>query len=339
MRWSLSEFLNIIELRSQTWCYVELSSGGGFRIPHNDVIYFYAALDGAADIAGVAGGTTRLRAGDVVMILSGEAHAIRDQPQSMTSNLDFLASGEYADAPQSFALGEGRPVGRILAGRLKVRWPGGQRPRALPALLTAKTSDGIVNFATLLDKISGEGASAVLTRAATLMFVTAFRDHPQCRAAFQEFSLHDPISRAQQYIQMHPFGPWTVEILARKVGMGRSNFASRFASEIGRAPMEYLSEERMKHAALFIEQTDMKVAEVGERVGYRSEAAFIRRFTTYYGFSPGELRRRRRLAARADAERPRTFEATPPGSPFDGSGRGHALRIAPEDARASLASL
>jgi len=304
MRWSLSEFLNIIELRSQTWCYVGLSTGGGFKIPHNDVIYFYAALQGAADIAGVAGGTTRLRAGDVIMILSGEAHAIRDQPQSVTSNLDFLASGEYADAPANFTLGEGRPAGRILAGRLKVRWPGGQRPRALPPFLTAKTSDSIVNFAALLDKVPGEGATAVLTRAATLMFVTAFRDHPQCRAAFQDFSLHDPISRAQQYIQMHPFGAWTVEILARKVGMGRSNFASRFASDIGRTPMEYLSEERMKHAALFIEQTDMKVAEVGERVGYRSEAAFIRRFTTYFGFSPGELRRRKRLAARADAERP-----------------------------------
>jgi AraC-like DNA-binding protein len=164
------------------------------------------------------------------------------------------------------------------------------------------------------------------------MFVTAFRDHAQCRAAFQDFSLHDPISRARQYIQMHPFGPWTVEILARKVGMGRSNFASRFAGETGRTPMEYLSEERMKHAALFIEQTDMKVAEVGERVGYRSEAAFIRRFSTYFGFSPGELRRRKRLAARADAGQPRAFEATPPASLFDGTMRGQVLRAAPEDA-------
>lgn len=339
MRWSLSEFLNIIELRSQTWCYVGLSSDSGFKIPHNDGVYFYAALEGAADIAGLAGGTTRLRAGEVVMILSGEAHAIRDRPHSVTSSLDFLASGEYADAPPNFVLGEGRRASRILAGRLKVRWPGGQRPRALPPFLTAKTRDSIVNFATLLDKVPGEGAAAILTRAATLMFVTAFRDHPHCRAAFQDFSLHDPISRAQQYIQMHPFGPWTVEILARKVGMGRSNFASRFASETGRTPMEYLSEERMKHAALFIEQTDMKVAEVGERVGYRSEAAFIRRFTTYFGFSPGELRRRKRLEARAHAERPRAYEATLPGDLFDGTMPGQVLRAAPDDALIGFANL
>ena len=31
--------------------------------------------------------------------------------------------------------------------------------------------------------------------------VSAFREHPQCRSAFQEFDLHDPVSRAQQYIE------------------------------------------------------------------------------------------------------------------------------------------
>jgi AraC-like DNA-binding protein len=36
----------------------------------------------------------------------------------------------------------------------------------------------------------------------------------------------------------------------------------------------------------------MKIAEVAERVGYRSEAAFIRRFSTCFGITPGELRKR-----------------------------------------------
>jgi transcriptional regulator GlxA family with amidase domain len=84
--------------------------------------------------------------------------------------------------------------------------------------------------------------------------------------------------------------------------MGRSNFASRFAKEIGRTPMEFMSEERMKHAALFLEKTDMKVAEIGARVGYRSEAAFIRRFTVRFGTTPGELRKRTRATAHKPIE-------------------------------------
>ena len=294
MRWSLSEFLNMVELRSQTWCFVELAAANGFSIPHNEEVYFYALLEGSANIAGVAGVTTELRAGDIVMILSGEAHALRNRRKSNVATLDFLASGAYADVPPTIAVGEGCPATRLLAGRLKVRWPGGQHPRSIPSVLSMRANDDIVNFPLLLDQIADSGAMALLTRAASLLFVTSFRQHPQCRAAFQEFDLHDPVSRAQQYIETHPFNRWTVEILARKVGMGRSNFATRFAKAVGRTPMEFLADERMKHAALFLEKTDMKVAEIGARVGYRSEAAFIRRFTARFGMTPGNLRKHSR---------------------------------------------
>ena len=215
------------------------------------------------------------------------------------ASLDFLTSGEYADAPPTLTLGQGCPTTRFLAGRLKVRWPGGQHPHSVPAVLKVRASEDIINFERLLERASGSGATALLTRAATLLFVSAFREHPQCRAAFQEFDLHDPVSRAQQYIETHPFNRWSVEMLACKVGMGRSNFATRFSREIGFTPMEFMSEERMKHAALFLEKTDMKVAEIGARVGYRSEAAFIRRFTARFGITPGALRKRSRSSARS----------------------------------------
>ena len=93
---------------------------------------------------------------------------------------------------------------------------------------------------------------------------------------------------------MHPFQKWTVEILAKKVGMGRSNFAARFTAQTGKTPIDTLTEERMKHAAEFLAKTNLKIAEVSERVGYRSEAAFHNRFTSFFGVSPGKLRRQRR---------------------------------------------
>jgi AraC-like DNA-binding protein len=294
MRWSLSEFLNLVELRSQTWCYVTLDCMSGFSVQHCEEVYFYAVLEGMAHVAGVGGGTIELRAGDIAMVLSGEAHAVRSHKKCKTGSVDFLTSGEYADAPPTLVVGGGVVMARLLAGKLKVRWPGGQHPRSIPAALTIRSSGDLVNFRLLLQKASGSGATALLTRAATLLFISAFRDHPQCRAAFQEFDLYDPVLRAQQYMQTHPFQAWTIEILASKVTMGRSNFAARFVREVGKTPMEFLSEERMKHAALFLEKTDMKVAEVGKRVGYSSEAAFIRRFTSCFGVTPGELRRRKR---------------------------------------------
>jgi AraC-like DNA-binding protein len=302
MRWSLSEFLNLLELRSQTWCFVCMDSDSGIKIPHNENIYFYQVLEGSITLAGANGESTALRAGDIVMILSGEAHALRTHSRSATTNVDFLVSGEYADTPPTFTVGDGRAATRLLAGRLKIRWPGGQHPRNLPAVLKVDAENNAIDFATLLHSASATGATAVLTRAATLLFISAFRDHPKCRAVFQEFGRQDPIARAQQYIQTHPFNPWTVESIAQKVGMGRSSFATRFAREVGRTPIEFMSEERMKHAALFLEKTDMKIGEIGERVGYRSEAAFIRRFTACFGLTPGEMRKRARQSDQPPVE-------------------------------------
>lgn len=293
MNWSLSEFLNLIELRSQSWCLVELGPSSGFGLPHNETIFFYAMLEGTAKIAGVTGGVLELHPGDIVMILSGEAHALRNRSDSPAATLNFLHRGEYVDVPPTIAIGQGRAETRLLCGRLKVRWPGGQHPPALPSVLRTQPAEDIVNFATLTGATRGTGASAILTRLATLIFIHAFRDHPQCQALFRHSNTHDPVSRARQFIQTHPFQRWTVGTLARKVGMGRSNFATRFATEVGRTPIDVLTEERMKHAATFLEQTDLKVAEIGERVGYRSEAAFSRRFTNYFGVTPGQMRKRK----------------------------------------------
>jgi AraC-like DNA-binding protein/mannose-6-phosphate isomerase-like protein (cupin superfamily) len=301
MSWSLSEFLNLIELRGQTWCFAELGSATGFSVPHSEEIYFYALLEGRAHVAGLSGESIELRAGDAIMILSGDAHAVRNRSKSMTASLDFLTSGDYADAPPTLRLGKGSPVTRLLAGRLKVRWPGGQRLRSIPAVLTARAKD-ILNYAWLLDRASGSGAMAILTRAATLLFVSALRDHPQSRVAFLEFDQHDPVLRAQQCMEIHPFDRWTVEILAHKVGLGRSSLATLFARKVGRTPMEFLTEERMKHGALFLEKTNMKVIEIAARVGYRSQAAFIRRFAVRFGMTPGELRRRSRRTLHRSTE-------------------------------------
>lgn len=76
MRWSLSEFLNLVDLRSQCWCFVELESRRGFSLPSNEAIYFYMVLEGKADIAGIANETLELIAGDIVMILSGDWCAV-----------------------------------------------------------------------------------------------------------------------------------------------------------------------------------------------------------------------------------------------------------------------
>lgn len=229
----------------------------------------------------------------MVFVLSGEAHALRASTEAPAPILEFLAVNEYVDEPLGFSFGREPQAARLLCGRIKVRWPSGQQPHALPPILPADSA-GMVCLQRLASAARGPGAAAILTRFINLLFVESFRHSAECQAVFRDSTLHDPIARALHYVEMHPFNAWTVEILARKVGMGRANFAARFAAQVGRTPIEALTIERMRHAADFLADTDLKVAEIAERVGYRSEAAFSRRFAAHFGLAPGAMRRQRR---------------------------------------------
>ena len=102
------------------------------------------------------------------------------------------------------------------------------------------------------------------------------------------------VARALGLLQADPAKRWTVERLARAVGLSRAAFARRFAAVSGRAPLRYLTELRLALAASLLETTDDSLAELAQRVGYTSEFAFSRAFKRKHGLAPGSYRRSRR---------------------------------------------
>lgn len=95
--------------------------------------------------------------------------------------------------------------------------------------------------------------------------------------------------------------PWTVESLAKAVGMSRAAFARKFAAELGAAPLQHLHEQRMECAAALLAATDETLAAVAARVGYTSEFAFSRAFKRHHGVAPGTYRRHATTMRRAPA--------------------------------------
>jgi len=61
--------------------------------------------------------------------------------------------------------------------------------------------------------------------------------------------------------------------------------------------MPSLLQTRMAHAAHRLVHSAGAVAQIGEAVGYQSEAAFNRAFKRSYGVGPGHYRRKARPAA------------------------------------------
>jgi AraC-like DNA-binding protein len=85
---------------------------------------------------------------------------------------------------------------------------------------------------------------------------------------------------------------WTVETLARAVGLSRPAFAKRFALALGVPPLRYLSEVRLELAARLLESSDASLSELAQTVGYASEFAFSRAFKRRFGVAPSFFRRR-----------------------------------------------
>jgi transcriptional regulator GlxA family with amidase domain len=99
------------------------------------------------------------------------------------------------------------------------------------------------------------------------------------------------ILKAIALMQAEPGKRWTVERLARAVGLSRAAFARRFEGASGLTPLRYLTRHRMLLAAQLLQDCDTSLAEVAARVGYESEFAFSRAFKRHHGLPPGVFRR------------------------------------------------
>jgi len=103
-----------------------------------------------------------------------------------------------------------------------------------------------------------------------------------------------PIQRALTALQLDVRRRWSVQSLAKAVGLSRAAFARRFARALGVSPIAYLAELRLARAAQRLGECDHSLAEVAAEVGYESEFAFSRAFKRLYGVPPATYRRQHR---------------------------------------------
>jgi AraC-like DNA-binding protein len=103
--------------------------------------------------------------------------------------------------------------------------------------------------------------------------------------------LGDPVvGQALAVLHGEPREEWTVERLARFVGVSRSVLAERFTDMVVQSPMQCLALWRMQLASRLLVEGG-QVAAVAGAVGYESEAAFSRAFKKLVGQAPSTWRR------------------------------------------------
>ncbi|NRF67111.1 AraC family transcriptional regulator [Aquincola sp. S2] len=148
------------------------------------------------------------------------------------------------------------------------------------------------------------GGETVITRLADILVIQAIRgwiaQAPQAQTGWLGALQDRQIGRAITLIQREPARDWTLESLAAAVAMSRSAFAARFTERVGMPAMQYLTQWRMQLAQSWLQAPGALLADVAERAGYRSEAAFSRAFKRHAGIAPGAARGAQARAAGAE---------------------------------------
>jgi AraC-like DNA-binding protein len=259
-------------------------------------------------------------AGDLVLLARGEGHEIASVPGKRPTPLEEVLR-RHRSAMEPLRWGGGGAETHLICGsfHLEEVTRGGLVPLLPPVLrVPGRQGSDLERLDHTLRALADEvhhpspGTELAVSRLVDLIFVQALRHwlerQPPGTAGWLGAMREPRIGAALGHMHAEPERPWTIHDLARKAGMSRSAFASRFAALVGEAPLQHLARWRMQLAATLLRDGLLRPSEVAARVGYESEAAFSRTFKRYTGQPPRAFRNGRvidsvgEFAPRADTD-------------------------------------
>ena len=340
---ALSDVLRVIQLTgavhldgsfSAPWCVIGQADSAlcsAYLPPSENVVSFHLVTEGRcwAMLPGDPASTLQVEAGDVIVVPQGETHVLGSSTDLLPEFLaPILANHVQAKPGEVMTLvhGGGGELTRMVCGFLSMQ-DSSRNPllSALPRLFKvsmrgsgASWLESSLRFATEEAASAQAGSATVLAKLAELVFVEAVRRYVGTMADDRKgwlAGLRDRfVARALALMHAQPVYPWTVEALAREVGISRSGLAQRFTELVGLPPMQYLALWRLQLAARQLRLTDSSLASIAEAAGYESEASFNRAFKREFGKPPATWRRNTITIGAATRDKEPSGDSHPPAS-------------------------
>lgn len=275
-------------------------------------IRYHVLLRGEAvvEIPGAPRGKSavRMKAGDIVLFPSGSAHTVHDgsgkraravreeQVDGLTiatnggtrGGADLLCGWFVLPVVPQQLLRDHLPQ-RLIVSSMTASDEQDERDTAFAAsrlarlveLMREEAFEQRPGYGTIVNQLSGA------LFALTLRCASESADAPRGLLALAQRPRLQPAIAA---MFDEPAHPWTLPALAARCHMSRATFVRHFEEALGRSPADVLTEIRMTLAGRKLAQTRLSVAEIGEAVGYQSDAAFQRVFKRHVGVTPAQWR-------------------------------------------------
>ncbi len=241
-----------------------------------------------------------LSAGDAVVFPAGNRHWLADKIDSyrhpgkeVVKNIQDGRHREIADRDVAT---------RLLCGHFEFdRAVGHPLITELPQLVLTKNlmRDHPTWIETIAPILAAEtqslqpGADTVVDRLAEVLLIQVLRNHLMSLKQAKGFlaaTMDQRVNRALKRIHAETDASVDLATLAHDAGMSRSSFSQHFKELMGQSPITYLTSWRLMKARDWLHHGNSPIAEIADRAGYASEAAFSRAFKRQFSENPSACR-------------------------------------------------
>ncbi len=300
----LGETLHMLRLNGSLYCRSELTAPWGIDMPSFDGYMIFHVVTSGHCWLEIEGEEPRLlQQGSLTLVPHGNGHCIRSSPGARAMPLFDIPVERVSDRYEVMRYGGDGDLTQLTCGVVSFDQLAGQQLVAqLPEVLQIDSWDeeedswlqSTLRFISREARELRPGGETVITHLADILIIQAIRtwidQAPEADQGWLAALRDKQVGRALAAIHREPEKDWTVDSLAREVGMSRSGFSARFTSLVGESAKRYLTQWRMQLARAQLQQTSDSLSVLADRLGYQSEAAFCRAFKRVYGVPPGSFR-------------------------------------------------
>jgi AraC-like DNA-binding protein len=304
---AVSEALRSLAVRSTIFCLSELRAPWAFRVDGEKVPKFHLVLEGSAYLSCDGEPPLALRAGDLVVLPRGARHTLANDEATPAMPLERLLAEARLDGGTQLRYGGTGSVTRLLCGGFSLAEG---MPKAVLAGFpeVVRVDRDHVAATTWLEHVLATlkseadnglpGADALVAKIADVLLAQALRAwliEAEPGAVVALGSIQDrPIAKALEALTSRPAEPWSLDRLAKHVGLSRTALAVRFRDRVGVPPMRYLTRLRLTQAAGYLATGHLSIQEIAVLAGYQNDATLSKAFKREFGQPPGAYRDRAR---------------------------------------------
>ena len=319
---ALSELLRVIRLSGTELRDAELNWNGAVETGQPSaiadrlapgaerIIPYHSVVQGACYVELKGQKPVELAAGHVIMFPHGDVHVLASTPglRPLQITTDAVVKLTRPDSIASVRYGGEGAQTRLICGffacdEMLSEQLVARLPKLIHCQINADSAAALLPRSVRASHTAATlGLGAVLGKLSELLFVDAIRAYVESLPQKQGWltGLGDRyVSHGLALMYARPGARWSLEALASAVGISRTALADHFVRCTGMAPMQYLTQWRLRVAADSLAHSDRAIKFVAESAGFGSTAAFTRAFKREFGDSPAKWRRNQRFPRRA----------------------------------------